>query len=230
MKASWCAPAAALLLAGLLLQGCGKKKVAAAHPSGKPKATAVARPPKVGDTETGMASWYGHPYHGRAAADGEIYDMEKLTAAHRTLPFNTWVRVENISTGQKVDVRIIDRGPFVNNRIIDMSRAAAEQIGLLGPGTAQVSVVVIRPPAVEEANLFAVQVGIFRSKENADKLQVQMQARYGSARAVERQGAQPVWRVLVGQESSPEKAEALAVRVRGDTSIPQAFVVRLDGN
>jgi rare lipoprotein A len=225
---SWCAPALALLFAAVLLQSCGKKKVAAVHPPTPVPAT--VKPPKIGDTEVGIASWYGHPYHGRAAADGEIYDMEKLTAAHRTLPFNTWVRVENISTGQKVDVRIIDRGPFVNNRIIDMSRAAGEQIGLLGPGTAQVRVVVIRPPAVEEANLFAVQVGIFRSKENADKLQVQMQARYGSARAIERQGAQPVWRVLVGQESSPEKAEALAVRVRGDTSIPEAFVVRLDAN
>jgi peptidoglycan lytic transglycosylase len=226
MKAPWRVAALALLLAVFFLQSCGKKKVSAAHPS-TPVPSKV-KVPKIGDTEEGVASWYGHPYHGRAAANGEIYDMEKLTAAHRTLPFNTWVRVENIATGQKVDLRIIDRGPFVNNRIIDVSHAAAEQIGLLGPGTARVRVVVIRPPVLEEAYLFAVQVGIFRSKENADKLRDQMQARFGSARAVERQGAPPVWRVLVGQESSPEKAEALAARVRGDTSIPEAFVVRLD--
>lgn len=216
----------ALLLAIPLLQSCGKKKVSASHPS--TPVPAIVKAPKIGDSEVGVASWYGNPYHGRAAANGEIYDMEKLTAAHRTLPFNTWVRVENIATGQKVDLRIIDRGPFVNNRIIDVSHAAAEQIGLLGPGTARVRVVVIRPPTVEEAYLFAVQVGIFRSKENADKLRDQMQARFGSARAVERQGTPPVWRVLVGQETSPEKAEALAARVRGDTSIAQAFVVRLD--
>jgi rare lipoprotein A len=226
MKAPRRVAALALLLAILLLPSCGKKKVSASHPS-TPVPSKV-KAPKVGDTEEGVASWYGHPYHGRAAANGEIYDMEKLTAAHRTLPFNTWVRVENLATGQKVDLRIIDRGPFVNNRIIDVSHVAAEQIGLLGPGTARVRVTVIRPPAVEEAYLFAVQVGIFRSKENADKLRDRMQAQFGSARAVERQGTPPVWRVLVGQESSPEKAEALAARVRGDTSIQEAFVVRLD--
>jgi rare lipoprotein A len=226
MKAPRRLAALALLLAILLVQSCGKKKVSAAHPS--TPVPAVVKAPKIGDTEVGVASWYGHPYHGRAAANGEIYDMEKLTAAHRTLPFNTWVRVENVSTGQKVDLRIIDRGPFVKNRIIDVSHAAAEQIGLLGPGTGRVRVVVIRPPATEGAYLFAVQVGIFRSKENADQLRDRMQARFGSARAVERQGTPPVWRVLVGQESSPEKAEALATRVRGDTSIPEAFVVRLD--
>jgi rare lipoprotein A len=229
MKAPRRLAALALLLTIVVLQSCGKKKVTAAHPSTPSHvAKAPVKAPKIGDTETGVASWYGHPYHGRAAANGEIYDMEKLTAAHRTLPFNTWVRVENVSSGQKVDVRIIDRGPFVNNRIIDMSHAAAEQIGLIGPGIARVRVVVIRPPSVEEAYLFAVQVGIFRTKENADKLQAQMQARYGSARAIERPGAPTVWRVLVGQETSPEKAAALAARVRGDTSLPEAFVVRLD--
>jgi rare lipoprotein A len=228
MRAFRCAPVLVLLATGLLLQSCGKKKIAAAHPPANPKPSIHIKPPKIGDTEVGVASWYGHPYHGRPAANGEIYDMEKLTAAHRTLPFNTWVRVENIGTGTAVDVRIIDRGPFVNNRIIDVSRAAAEKIALIGPGTARVRVVVITPPAVEEAYLFAVQVGIFRSKENADKLVAQLQARYGSARMVERDSSPPVWRVLAGAEPSPEKAEELAVRIRGDISIPEAFVVRLD--
>jgi rare lipoprotein A len=219
--------ALALFLIVFLLLSCGKKKVAAAHPLTTPR-PANAKPPKPGDTEVGMASWYGPPYHGRAAADGEIYDMEKLTAAHRTLPFNTWVRVENISNGKSVNVRIIDRGPFVDNRIIDLSHAAAQQIELIGPGVARVRVVVITPPPIDEAYLFAVQVGIFRSKDNADSLQAQLQARYGAARVVAKPGTPPTWRVLVGQESSPEKAEALAVRVRGDISIPEAFVVRLD--
>jgi len=228
MKAHWCAAALATVLAALVLQSCGKKKIAAAHPNTNPKPSRSAPPPKIGDTEVGMASWYGRPYHGRQAADGEIYDMEKLTAAHRTLPFNTWVRVENIGNGKSVDVRIIDRGPFVGNRIIDLSHAAAQNIDLIGPGTARVRIVVIAPPAKPEASLFAVQVGIFRAKENADKLQAEMKARYGAARTVERQGTPTVWRVLVGEESTPESAEALAVRVRGDTSLAEAFVVRVD--
>jgi rare lipoprotein A len=227
MKVFWYGPPALLLAGLLLLQGCGKKKVATSPPTSNPKPTAKSPPPKIGDTETGIASWYGHPYHGRQAADGEIYDMEKLTAAHRTLPFNTWVRVENLSNGKAVDVRIIDRGPFVGNRIIDLSHAAAQQIDMIGPGTARVRLVVIEPPptTVDEAALFAVQVGIFKTRENAEKLETQLKARYGVTRIVEGEG---VWRVLVGEESTPEKAEALAARIRGDISVPGAFVVHLD--
>ena len=96
----------------------------------------AGKPPAVpiGYTEQGIASWYGIPYHGRPAADGEIYNMETLVAAHRVLPFNTWLRVTNLSNDKSVDVRVIDRGPFVHNRIIDLSKAAARQIDLLGPG------------------------------------------------------------------------------------------------
>jgi rare lipoprotein A len=211
---------AACLMAGLLvLSGCGKKKVAVRHPRSAPK---------VGDVETGVASWYGKPYHGRAAADGEIYDMEKLTAAHRTLAFNTWVRVENLANRETVDLRIIDRGPFVGGRVIDVSHAAAIKLGMIGTGIAKVRLVVIKEPAVMEASMFAVQVGLFQVRENADKLQAQTKQRYGKARVVERTGSVPMWRVLVGEESSAEQAESLAVRVRGDISVPEAFVVRLD--
>ena len=101
-------------------------------PTGCGKKVKTAKPPKVGSGETGIASWYGHPYHGRRAANGEIYDMEKLTAAHRTYPFDTWVRVRNLSNDRTVDVRIQDRGPFVRGRIIDLSHAAAREIDLLG--------------------------------------------------------------------------------------------------
>jgi rare lipoprotein A len=213
----------ALLLTVLLLAGCGHKKVTARHPNAP-----HARPPKPGDTETGMASWYGHPYHGRPAANGEIYDMEKLTAAHRTLPFNTFVRVENLANGKSVEVRITDRGPFVGGRVIDLSHAAAQKIEMIGPGVANVRLVVITGPAVPEPAVFAVQVGLFRVKENADKLATELRTRYGAARVVERQGSVPMWRVLAGEEPSPEKAEDLAIRVRGDISVPEAFVVRLD--
>jgi rare lipoprotein A len=120
-----------------LFTGCATKK--------KVKA---AKPARIGSSETGIASWYGDPYHGRRAANGEIYDMERMTAAHRTLPFNTWVRVKNLDNGKTVDVRIQDRGPFVNKRIIDLSRAAAREIEMIGPGTAKVKLTVIAQSSV----------------------------------------------------------------------------------
>lgn len=212
------------LLSLALFAACRKKAKVARRQT--PRRTAP--PPKVGDTETGIASWYGHPYHGRQAANGEIYDMEKLTAAHRTLPFNTWVRVENLSNGMTVDVRITDRGPFVDHRIIDLSHAGAQKIAMLGAGVTKVKLVVIANPVVSEASVFAVQVGLFRNRDNAVKLQQEMQTRYGAGRIVEREGSAPMYRVLAGAESTPESAEALAIKIRGDISVPEAFVVRLD--
>jgi len=124
-----------LTFAAVILCGCAHKK----------HARIPVPPPavQVGQTETGLASWYGHPYHGRQAANGEIYDMEKLTAAHRTLPFNTWVRVENLSNDKFVEVRITDRGPYVNGRILDLSRAAAVQLGMEHGGLAHVQVEIV---------------------------------------------------------------------------------------
>lgn len=90
-----------------------------------------------------MASWYGNPYHGRATASGEIYDMEAMTAAHPTLPFGTRLRVENLDNNRSVTVTINDRGPFVKNRILDVSRKAARELRMLGPGTARVRITVL---------------------------------------------------------------------------------------
>ena len=104
------------------------------------------KPARIGETETGIASWYGVPYDGRRAASGEIFDMEKLTAAHRTLPFDTWVEVTNLSNNKRVDVRITDRGPFVNGRIIDLSLAAAREIDLVTVGIVRVKIKVIKKP------------------------------------------------------------------------------------
>src|SRR5882724_8800137 len=106
----------ALLVIGcvIALAGCGHKRHGRLSPRPARRAPVAVQ---VGQTETGMASWYGDPYHGRAAANGEIYDMEKMTAAHRTLPFGTEVRVTNLSNAKSVDVRIIDRGPFIAGRI-----------------------------------------------------------------------------------------------------------------
>lgn len=211
---------AVLIVAAVIITGCGKKKVKIAK--------IPPAPVPIGSTERGLASWYGHPYHGRPAADGEIYDMETLVAAHRTLPFQTWVRVRNLSNSKTVDVRIIDRGPFVQNRVIDLSHAAAKAIDLIGPGIAMVELTVIGTPANSEPALFAVQVGAFRVKANADRTAQNMIAAYGAAKAVLREGDQPMWRVLAGRETSEEAAEALAKRIREEQREPQAFVVRLD--
>src|SRR5580704_6941820 len=160
-----------LLAMGVVAEGCAKKKPsiipppqAAAPASGKPASQPQAAPP-AGTVERGMASWYGHPYHGRRAADGEIYDMETLVAAHRTLPFNTWVRVYNLNNNKTVDVRIIDRSPFVDGRVIDLSHAAAQAIDMIGPGLAQVRVEIIRTPTTVAAAAFGVQVGAFLNRK-----------------------------------------------------------------
>lgn len=213
----------ALALAAVALAGCAHNKT---HTRRSP--AAPARQAKLGDIETGLASWYGHPYHGRPAADGEIYDMEAMVAAHRTLPFNTWVRVENLANAKSVDVRIIDRGPFVDGRVIDLSHAAARSLGLLGPGVGPVRIEVIRLPENPGPALFAVQVGAFRDRANADRLCARLAARYGAARVVPRPGNPGLWRVLVGAETTTGAAAALAERIRSETGENNGFVVRLD--
>ena len=190
-------------------------------------ADAPGVPPKPDHSERGLASWYGYPYHGRYAAGGEIYDMEKLTAAHRTLPFGTSVRVVNLRNDKSVDVRINDRGPFVEGRIIDLSAAAARTIGLLRPGVTPVRVEVIGATTTVSATLFAVQVGAFRDVGNANRKATTMQSRYGAARLATRDGYPILWRVWVGAERTEESARALAIRIRRESGERTAFVVRL---
>ena len=105
-----------------------------------------SKPARIGWTETGIASWYGNPYDGRRTSSGEIFDMERLTAAHRTLPFNTWLEVTNLSNGKRVEVRITDRGPFINGRIIDLSLGAAREIDMIREGVVRVRIKVIAAP------------------------------------------------------------------------------------
>ncbi len=128
---------ALLAFALTLIAGCSHRSA---------RVNAPLAPARIGSTETGVASWYGVPYHGRRAASGEVYDMEQLTAAHRTLPFQTWVEVTNLANGKQVDVRINDRGPFIKGRILDLSQAAARDIDMLRAGTARVRLKVIVPP------------------------------------------------------------------------------------
>jgi rare lipoprotein A len=211
----------AALVLTVAVAGCARKK--------QVRAVAPSPVPTAGWSETGVASWYGHPYHGRQAASGEIYDMEKLTAAHRTLPFHTWVLVEDLDNGKSVEVRINDRGPFVDGRIIDLSHAAARDIQMIGPGTAKVRIQVIRTAAPRGPAVFAVQIGAFQDEKNARRVREKMESSFGAARLVRRDGSPVMWRVLVGAESKEDAAEALAGRIRGqDSAWHAAFVVRLD--
>src|SRR5438094_4319233 len=134
-------------------------------------------PAPSGYTEEGNASWYGVPFHGRHASNGEIYDMYKLTAAHRTLPFETMVRVTNLNNGKSTVVRITDRGPFVDNRIIDLSLAAAREVDSVDAGVVPVRVEVLG--GVDPiAGFFTVQVGAFRDRGNAERLRDLLSASY----------------------------------------------------
>jgi rare lipoprotein A len=215
-----------LVAATIALAGCGHRKRARVTPPRTPRNPVAVQP---GHTEEGIASWYGHPYHGRVAANGEIYDMEKMTAAHRTLPFDTWVRVYDLDNSRTTEVRITDRGPFIGGRIIDLSHAAARELELIGPGVARVRIEVIRSPANAAQGLFAVQVGAFRDRANAERLRDRMEARYGSARLLERAENPSVWRVLVGAETTEDGANRLAERIRQDSvEKTPAFVVRID--
>ena len=154
--------------------------------------------------------------------------MEKMTAAHRTLPFNTWVRVYDLDNDKSTEVRIIDRGPFVDGRIIDLSHAAAQAIDMIGPGTADVRTEIVKLPDLAPAALFGVQVGAFRDRGNAERQRSLMEKRYGSARLVKRNDTPTLWRVLVGREKTEDAAGTLKTRIRQETGERNVFVVRLD--
>jgi len=155
--------------------------------------------------------------------------MEQMTAAHRTLPFGTQVRVHDLDNQKWVDVRINDRGPFVDGRVIDLSHAAARAIEMIGPGTARVRLELLSTPAAESPARYAVQVGAFHNRENAERLRREMEAEYGRARLITRADTPALWRVLVGLEPTEDGASALAQRIRSErASIKFAFVVRVD--
>ena len=177
--------------------------------------------------EDGVASWYGIPFNGHRTSNGEIYDMHDMTAAHRTLPFGALVRVTNMDNGRQTEVRVNDRGPFVGNRIIDLSLAAAQAIEMVGPGTARVRLEMMSGPNPREG-FFGVQVGAFSVQENADRLRAQLSERYSAVTVV------PVnlpnglfYRVRVGRLPTEAAARVLADQLHSREQFV-TFVVRLD--
>ena len=174
-----------------------------------------------------MASWYGDPFNGRRAANGEIYDMYQLTAAHRTLPFGAIVRVTNLRNGKEIEVRITDRGPFVANRVIDLSLAAAQAIDMVGPGTAPVRLEILGGPN-PQVGFFGVQVGAFQSQDNAERFQAQLAARYGTVSIALYDSPNGLfYRVRVGRLPTLAAAQQLADQLHANDQLT-TFVVRLD--
>lgn len=178
-----------------------------------------------GFREEGVASWYGKDFHGKKTANGERYDMYGMTAAHKLLPFNTQVRVTNKRNGKSIVVRINDRGPFVSNRVIDLTRTGAEKIEMIAQGTAPVIIETMGAvPGLQDGDLrgsFYVQVGAFANESNARRL-VEKLRREGGARSVYVDEIS-LWRVQVGPFVSLHEAEKASEAQLG--AYPNNFVV-----
>ncbi len=184
---------------------------------------------KVSSTETGLASWYGPPYNKRQSANGQVYDQNAMTAAHRTLPMGTIVRVTNLTTQQSAVVKITDRGPFVRGRVLDLSLAAAKATGLYRMGVARVKVEVIDQRADLNSGKWCVQVGAFLNKSNAMRLQSDLQRRYAtSAKVIEFHGPTGDWVRINPLAADRAQATQIAQGIRLAEPDAQAYLVRLD--
>lgn len=201
-------------------------------------------PDSEGFVQYGKASWYGKKFHGRPTASGEIFDMHKVSAAHKILPLGTYVKAINLSNSKQVVVRINDRGPFVKGRVIDLSYAAAKQIGLIGPGLAEVKIIALgrevgeiesplgNKPVVEIGDLslgeFTVQVGAFKSKENALRLSDRLKVifNYVDVEMYGEENNEPIYRVRVSKTKTLTKAEKMEKKLES-MGFDEAFVVSL---
>ena len=226
-----------LLLA--VLAGCG------GHRKRPPKLEKEFPPTTVKEgVQEGVSSWYGKEFDGRPTASGETFDMNALTAAHRTLPLGTTVRVTCLDTGKDAVLKVNDRGPFVEGRILDCSYGAAKELGFAGKGVARVRVEVLElgkprvryspgpgrevipgkksvQPVLDDS--FCVQAGAFSVKDNAVRFRDLLESRFGDAYIMEFRG---FWRVRVGHLPTEEGANELAVKIR-DMGHP-GFVTRND--
>lgn len=185
----------------------------------------------IGYRERIIASWYGEDFHGKRTANGEVYDMYGLTAAHRTMPFDTYLLVTNRDNGQSVKVKVNDRGPFVSGRSLDLSYGAAKKLDMVKTGTAKVDIEII---GIDEAKnrgaRFAIQVGAFSIEENARKLKQRLKDYYGDKdiRIVPYESnSKRYLRVRVGSYPSEEEAVKHSKRLKSKEGI-DGFVVRED--
>ncbi|MGZ4830591.1 MAG: septal ring lytic transglycosylase RlpA family protein [Candidatus Angelobacter sp.] len=187
----------------------------------------VPRNAKVLYTEVGYASWYGPGFQKRNAANGQPYDMNSMTAAHRTLPLNTIARVTDVKTGDSVLVRITDRGPFVGDRLIDLSRAAARRLSVFQKGIALVRIEVLETPSpIKEGGRWCVQIGAFSDSRDASHLKEKLARRYRTAKVL--QFSSPVggdWLRIRVAEDDKKRAQEVVRETHTDAGV---YLVRLD--
>lgn len=185
-----------------------------------------------GFEERGIASWYGKDFHGKKTSNGETYNMHAMTAAHKTLPMNTYVKVTRLDNGRETIVRVNDRGPFVSGRIIDLSYSAAKEVGIDTKGTAKVKIVALGSKKGDKLvkrdynkGNFNIQVGAFTVKANAERLKNSLGGRYGSAylTTFSKKG-QLFYRVRIGNIKSLNNAGNILQKLAGE-GLGAAFVV-----
>ncbi len=215
-------------ISGFLFYGCSTVEPPPPTPSGHPKPYRIGKtwykplPHARSFNQYGKASWYGREFHGKKTSNGEIYNMYDMTAAHKTLPFDTYVSVRNLKNGRTIEVRINDRGPFAKERIIDLSYSAAKKLGIVGPGTADVEIVALTGPGEPDMSNgkttsypvtdlyqgnFTVQIGAFGEWENAEKLRKELARTYQHVYITSyHNGGDTFYRVKVGRYSNLAQA------------------------
>ncbi|HEY3988777.1 MAG TPA: septal ring lytic transglycosylase RlpA family protein [Acidobacteriaceae bacterium] len=178
-------------------------------------------------TETGTASWYGPPYNKRRGANGQIYDQDAMTAAHRTLPLNSLIRVTNLRSGQQAVLHVTDRGPFVPGRVIDLSVASAKALGVYLPGLATVRIDVFAVPApIDSGGRWCVQIGAFKHEDEAEKLRSHLSRKYQTANVIEFTGPTGHWVRIRPFGDDKDRAVEIAHELK--PSEGEAYLVRLD--
>lgn len=246
----WCIAGVSCL--ALLAAGCSHKQRAATAPPPPPVITREPAPgltptpapvpaprPSLSEdeefvtthepiyTESGIASWYGPPYHNRVGANGLVYDENGISAAHRTLPMGSLIRVTNVRTGQSAVMRITDRGPFVAGRILDLSVGAAKAVGLWRAGTGEVRIdVYSTPKPMDEGGRWCVQIGAFQHKSEALHLQEKLEREHRAASVIEFAGPTGFWVRIRPAGDNRTVAEEIAHSLR--PSEGEAWLVRLD--
>ncbi len=178
-------------------------------------------------SETGPASWYGPPYNKRRGANGQVYDQDAMTAAHRTLPLNSLIRVTNVRTGQQAVLHVTDRGPFVPGRVLDLSLASAKALGVYLPGVATVRIDVYAVPApIETGGRWCVQIGAFKHGGDAEKLRDHLSHEYQTANVIEFTGPTGHWVRIRPQKDDKGRAVEIARELKPKEG--EAYLVRLD--
>jgi rare lipoprotein A len=180
-------------------------------------------------SEVGMATWYTAPYKGRKAANGQVFSDLALTAAHRTLPMGSLITVTNLTTGQSAAMRVTDRGPFVDGRILDLTIASAKATGIYRAGAAKVRLDVYQTPKpIEIGGRWCVQIGAFKSERKAEKLKGELMRRYPNSNVIEFPGQDSYWVRIRPEGDNREQAEFIVRHLRPSDSEAEAFLTRLD--